>query len=413
VIHLRQASILFLGGLFVSLLAPSCTTDEGDDDAADCTRGTKDCHCKSDDTCNAGLVCNGDRKCESGAAGQGGSSGAGGSAGAATSGGSAGRAGGGRAGSESFLRGGSAGNATAGTTGGMTQDAGAGGEPATGGTGGGTGGTANGGSGNATGQAGEGGAAGDAGSPGTGGTGGSTGGTGGTAGMSGGGGYAGGTSGCSSTTAITVSALVMNLTTSPDSVTYNATLAPNLDQSAADRIGLQLWTTYGGDPLTGGDTGTFTLGTNEDANYATCARCLLAQSDATSTRYYFATAGTLTYASDSDQITGFPHGTLRNVVLREVEIDTGTFESTLVENGKCLTLANGDLLVNVPSPPAWVCPPGYYNDVDCDCGCGLPDPACDTAATTSCDYCWCAGEGGDCDLGTAADPEDNGTCVQP
>jgi hypothetical protein len=94
---------------------------------------------------------------------------------------------------------------------------------------------------------------------------------------------------------------------------------------------------------------------------------------------------------------GSPRGTLRNVVLREATYDSFTFESTLVQGGACLTLANGDLLVNSDAPPppppppeGWNCVAEFYNDGGfCDCGCGVHDPDCATSAGDVCEYCYC------------------------
>ncbi len=46
----------------------------------------------------------------------------------------------------------------------------------------------------------------------------------------------------------------------------------------------------------------------------------------------------------------------------------------------------------------WTCPPLWFTDEQCDCGCGAPDPACETLEESSCERCGCGGEGEDsCD----------------
>lgn len=154
----------------------------------------------------------------------------------------------------------------------------------------------------------------------------------------------------------------------------------------------------------GEDKGIFQLGTGIDANFETCARCVLVEQDYDSTLViYFATAGTLDVATTSDQMNGAPQATLTGVTLREVTIDSTV--STLVPNGRCLQLA----AAVVQLPPTWTCSNGSYaSDDGCDCGCGARDGDCTDAAATSCDTCHCASDTSDC---SAVVSIDNAICA--
>jgi hypothetical protein len=60
----------------------------------------------------------------------------------------------------------------------------------------------------------------------------------------------------------------------------------------------------------------------------------------------------------------------------------------------------------------WTCSPNYLGGGDgCDCGCGLIDPDCASAASGACAFCT---ESGSCaEAGSCADiaPANNGTCI--
>ncbi len=54
------------------------------------------------------------------------------------------------------------------------------------------------------------------------------------------------------------------------------------------------------------------------------------------------------------------------------------------------------------TPPAgWTCSASFYSDDDCDCGCGIADPACPDTQLASCDYGFCTNT---TDVPSAADP---------
>lgn len=72
------------------------------------------------------------------------------------------------------------------------------------------------------------------------------------------------------------------------------------------------------------------------------------------------------------------------------------------DNTRCLPKA----------PVGWRCLDDYYFDTTCDCGCGVPDPACASAAATSCDYC---DDPGSCSTACPGniDVANNATCTVP
>jgi hypothetical protein len=99
------------------------------------------------------------------------------------------------------------------------------------------------------------------------------------------------------------------------------------------------------------DTGTFTLGTNADANYSTCDRCLLVREHAAGAddRFFFASSGTLYIHPSSDVIHGVITAELTDVTMTEVTIDPDTVVSTPVPDGECFHIASSEL--TVPSEP--------------------------------------------------------------
>ena len=394
-----------IAGFGVSLLAASCGLDKEERDG-DCPRGAEDCRCKSDATCNAGLFCDDDDHCSaasggsSGSAGRGGKGG-GGTAGSVSSGGSAGSSGG------------SAGNvASGGTSGASTSGGGAGRSGASGETGTSAGEGGEGGSG-ATGQAGdasepgggEGGRAdGDGGTSGTAGSSGaSSAGTGGSAG-SGGGAAGSGGSGGSACGELSLENPVGHVYTDSAIYAWNATFPPPLVAVGAFTLEFYFGLSYDGER-----TGTFTIGSGIDEDYATCARCLHATTN--DNRVFLGSSGTLTVDSDSDQRNGKVRGSITGATLIEVTLD-GSFHSTPVPNGACLTLDTLTFDIEPPVPEGWTCPDIWYDDGECDCGCGLPDESCADSSIAACDGCWCGGAGSNCNaVNTGIDPNDNSQCL--
>ncbi len=249
----------------------------------------------------------------------GGSGGATGGSGGATggSGGATGGSGGATGGSGGAT--GGSGGATGGS-GGATGGSGG----ATGGSGGatgGSGGTSAGGSGGTSAGGTGGTSAGGTGGASTGGTGGaSTGGTGGTDAGAGGSGGSDAGAGC---TPITVGTLY-----GQNVVTEMGQISPNIGGTDGD------WLAVAHD----GTTGTFDLSTETDLT--TCTQCVLAYEDVASGnvgRYYFQTSGSMTVSQASSSTPVFSSGSLSNVKLIEVTIDSNG-NATPVQGGKCLIL---------------------------------------------------------------------------
>ncbi len=309
----------------------------------------------------------------SGSSGKGGSSGRGGSAGqgsaarggdSGTGGASGGKAGGGGSAGTSVESGGVSGAGRPGT-GGTTEPGGAGGME-------------------------EGGASGAGPQGGTG----ATGGTGGSIGNAGAGAGGESTGGCSSTIEITTHGLPeLNDYTQPATSTdipyydYVYNIDPQIGSAATDdlRIDFYLNNEYDGDAV-----GVFQLGTGDEANFASCSRCVFIGQDEGSNgakAYFYAESGTMNIASDSLQMSGHPDVQFTDVLFREVTIDfMDTNVSTNVPGGRCLHLATAALKSNVPA--GWKCPSSAYGTSDgCDCGCGVLDPDCFSSYVGACDFC--------------------------
>jgi hypothetical protein len=120
--------------------------------------------------------------------------------------------------------------------------------------------------------------------------------------------------------------------------------------------------------------GEFPLGEGDDANYGSCARCVIAFYATSREHGFLAREGTLVLRRDP-----FSHwmdATLRDVVLEEVTIGGDALESTPVPGGACLALAETDVSGAFP-PPGWRCAPEQYGEGEaCNCSCGLWDPDC-------------------------------------
>ncbi len=145
----------------------------------------------------------------------------------------------------------------------------------------------------------------------------------------------------------------------------------------------------GVDPsLNGENKGTFDLSSGIDNNYSTCARCIRVFEDpdaATPGRVFFQKTGSLTIDATSDQLNGKITGTITNLTLVEVTINSSTFVSTPVVGGACVHIASAPIAAGPPA--AWTCDPTYYGDDLCDCGCGAVDVDCANALVGSCEYC--------------------------
>ncbi len=150
--------------------------------------------------------------------------------------------------------------------------------------------------------------------------------------------------------------------------------------TGADSVSMQM-EFYGG--IESSLAGTFDLAEGNQANYSTCAVCFrVFELDEAGEviRQYFQSGGSVTLAADPSSAYVLD-GDLTDLALVEVTIATdGSFVSTPVEGGQCLTL--GSLVLDADDVPnAWTCALDAYNDgTSCDCECGTPDPDCDLEA---------------------------------
>lgn len=75
-------------------------------------------------------------------------------------------------------------------------------------------------------------------------------------------------------------------------------------------------------------------------------------------------------------------------------------------NYECLGDSTGD---------GWTCPPAWFEDTFCDCGCGELDPDCEDATLASCDVCATDANGGCASSSVCAesnvDPTNNAACT--
>jgi hypothetical protein len=190
---------------------------------------------------------------------------------------------------------------------------------------------------------------------------------------------------------------------------YLADVTPELGAAADDILNLAVYPT----DTTTSWSGAVTLGTGENANYATCSTCVLVYQDLPAMdgdpepTIFFATAGTVDFGSAtlSDQDTQsvrLTDGSVTGLHLVEVTLDGMTGESTPVPGGKCLDIAM-DALDQAPLPAGWdttkdSCDPGFYDDdAGCDCECGVIDEDCSDAMQTI----YGCQEGQTCDTTTA------------
>jgi len=128
-----------------------------------------------------------------------------------------------------------------------------------------------------------------------------------------------------------------------------------------------------------GLTGSFDLGSGDEASFATCLACLLVVEDQPAegdpARIYFQQSGTLDLGTTTPY---YIAGSLTDVTLVEVTLDDETGASTPVPNGQCLHITNLTFDIQPPTP-GWECDPSYYDagaEDYCDCECGAVDPDC-------------------------------------
>jgi len=110
---------------------------------------------------------------------------------------------------------------------------------------------------------------------------------------------------------------------------------PALGGEAADFLRLEFYAP---------DTGTFDLGSGNNANYSSCLQCVLAFVDEGSGPLFFQAAGSLSV--NGDPTNSVLDAELSDVTLMEVTIDPETYVSTLVPGGDCLHILSASLVTD-------------------------------------------------------------------
>ena len=103
---------------------------------------------------------------------------------------------------------------------------------------------------------------------------------------------------------------------------------------------------------------------------------------------YRAVSGDLIVDPKSEHVIDFePLIELVDITLRQVKLARPKpYGLRLVGDGECFHIEHADLRYD----RKWTCAEEWYTDEWCDCGCGAPDPACDTTLGTDvCDRCGC------------------------
>jgi len=132
-----------------------------------------------------------------------------------------------------------------------------------------------------------------------------------------------------------VEAEVDNFVTSDGALHLVEITAPALGGEAADFLRLEFYAP---------DTGTFDLGSGNNANYSSCLQCVLAFVDEGSGPLFFQAAGSLSV--NGDPTNSVLDAELSDVTLMEVTIDPETYVSTLVPGGDCLHILSASLVTD-------------------------------------------------------------------
>jgi hypothetical protein len=78
------------------------------------------------------------------------------------------------------------------------------------------------------------------------------------------------------------------------------------------------------------------------------------------------------------------------------------------------TIDEADNTICTGVPYAWTCQDRFFNDGNlCHCGCGFPDPDCDSQELDACDRCNFEGSCSAQDCPGTIDPDNNAYCEQP
>lgn len=110
---------------------------------------------------------------------------------------------------------------------------------------------------------------------------------------------------------------------------------PALGGNAGDFLRLEFYAS---------DTGTFDLGSGNNANYSSCVQCVLAYVDEGSGPFFFQTAGSLLV--NGDPTNSVLDAEISDVTLVEVTIDPITYASTPVPDGLCLHILSASLVTD-------------------------------------------------------------------
>lgn len=121
--------------------------------------------------------------------------------------------------------------------------------------------------------------------------------------------------------------------------------------------------------------GTFPLGEGSEADYGSCARCVIAfQGAGFSERAFFARAGEL--AVREDPFRQRLDLTLTGVRLEEVMLVGPTLEAQPIPGGRCLELVDTTVVGTFPTA-GWTCDDeDFWDGEACHCACGAYDPDC-------------------------------------
>ena len=159
------------------------------------------------------------------------------------------------------------------------------------------------------------------------------------------------------------------------------------------------------------DTGSFVLGEGVNASAATCEQCIAVAVDVDPgfgpDHIYLADMGMLEVDPTTPPFTN-ENGLIASFSgVHLIEIDPFAFEP--IVGGGCVDLVDASV-TGITSIEGWNCPVTFYDAMDgCDCGCGIPDPDCPDALSSSCDYCEDGCSTADCALIV---PDDNAVCIE-
>ena len=163
------------------------------------------------------------------------------------------------------------------------------------------------------------------------------------------------------------------------------------------------------------DTGTIELGQAPNDVVETCEQCVVMYAELDPAvgfaQTFFADMGQLEIDAATPPLTT-PEGFTANLVgVRLIEVDGESLEP--IEDGDCVEIQD-TTITGVTSIADWSCNVIYYDEADgCDCGCGIIDPDCPDALSTSCEYCddgSCAAGGSFACVDELLDPNDNAVC---